>query len=355
MKEIKILHTADLHLASSFEGLPPSLGKTRRRDLVQTLGRLTDMCRERQTELLVIAGDFWQGHNITRPLVDFIADQFRKIPATSVVISPGAADHYSKDSFYSFYPWPDNVHIFTQDVSALPLPHLNLRVIGWAWSANGPSPQALAQLALPSGEERIMVAAYGSLESMALPEELLRSEKLIYIALGGAHRYTVWGERAMDPGCPEPLEFSDAEPTGVLVGTVGAECKLELAPCNSRNMLQWEVILAGCSGLGDVVQRIETELAEAEAEDFFLLRLIGVRPRGEWDLAKLRQALGRQNVLLEDATEISYDLKALAAEHGHGVLGKFIRGVNSADEDDPVKKHALAQGLAALLAGGEMP
>lgn len=355
MKDVKILHTADLHLASSFEGLPPSMGNIRRRDLVQTLGRLTDMCRERQTDLLIIAGDFWQSHNITRPLVDFIADQFRKIPATQVVISPGVADYYSDNSYYSFYPWPENIHIFTQEVSVLPLPHLNLQVIGWAWSADGPNAQDLINCALSSVRERTIVVAYGSPESLALPDELVQAESLVYTAFGGAHRHTVWGERGMDPGCPEPLQFSDEEAKGVLVGTVGTECKLELVRCNTRNMLQWEVILAGCSGLNDVVARVKTELVESRSEDFFSLKLIGVRPRGQWDLTKLGEAIGYKYVIFQDATDISYDLKALEAEHSHGVLGKFIRSINSSDEDDQVKKQALAQGLAALLGGGRLP
>ncbi len=357
MGNIKILHTADLHLASAFKGLPPHMGQLRRRDLMQTLARLTDICRHKQTDLLLITGDLWEQENITRPLVDFVADQFRKIPATRVLIAPGQADGKYEDSFYSHYPWPENVHIFSGEMSSLMLPHLNLRVYGMAWGANAaPSPDWSQLAGAASEDSQKLIIAYGNPESLTIPQWLVNLNNLAYIALGGAHRHIIWGEKAWDPGCPEPLDFSCSGIYGALTGTIGDTIALEFMPTSSRQFHQLEINVDNCSNLEEVAGEIEQKLAQLDAHrDLFELSLTGTRPQGEWDMSKLQQMLTALYVSIQDETETYYDVKALETEHSRGVLGKYITAVKGADCDEKIIKQALALGLDVLLSGRVAP
>lgn len=351
MKDVEILHTAGLHLGSAFKALPPSFAQLRRRDLVQTFGRLTDMCRDRRTDLFIISGDFWAGENITRPLADFVADQFRKIPSTTVVISPGCADHYHKDSFYHFYPWPENVHIFSQEVEGIDLPRLNLHVFGWALSSP-PAPPDWSQLNLSAQVGKgIVIAAYGNPEDLALPQALTGLDNLLYIALGGAHSHTIWDDKVQDPGLPEPLDFSGPPVGNVLAGTVGAERKLTLIPCSSRSLFERTVNLEGYSSLEEAASGVNKELADIRKEDIILLRLTGPRPQ-KWDMMQLARLFADHQLFFRDETDGPYDLHAIEAEHSRGFLGKYISAIRAAPKTELVKSHALALGVEALLAEG---
>lgn len=351
MGNIKIMHTSGLHLASSFKGLPSHLGKLRRRDLTQTLGRLTDVCRDKQTDLLLISGNIWDHANATRPLVDFIADQFRKIPATKVLIAPGETDGKYQDSFLSHYPWPENVHIFSGELSGIELPQLNLQAYGMAWEAAAVTPPNWSQLADQAANGRqILVVAYGNPDSLAIPQWLLDLKNLIYIALGGEQHYTEWGEKVRDPGFPEPLDFSCSGTYGVLTGIIGSNYALELMPTACRMFHRLDIDVSKCSNLEEVAREIEKSLAGYEAEDLFELKLTGTRPQGEWDMSKLQDTLTAY-VSLWDETDTYYDLNALEAEHSRGVLGRYITAVKGADYDQKIIKNALALGVDALLSG----
>lgn len=357
MGSIKILHTADLHLASSFRGLPPHIGQQRRKDLMQTLARLTDICRNQQIDLLLIAGDLWEQENITRPLVDFIADQFSKIPATKIIIAPGRSDSKYEESFYGNYPWPENVHIFSEGMTCLACPNLNLRIYGMAWSANESAAPDWSRLAADAANgSQILILAFGNPESLSIPEWIMHLDNLAYLALGGEHRYVLWGDKAYDPGCPEPLDFSDPDICGVLTGTIGETCAVEIIPTNSRQFHQLEISVDKCKDFAECVELIEKELAPYEPDNnLFALRLTGIRPQGEWDISKMRQMLNAFYVSLRDDTETYYDVNTLEEEHSRGVLGKYISAVKNADCDEKVIKQALSLGLDALLAGRVTP
>lgn len=350
---IKIMHTSGLHLASSFKGLPSHLGNLRRRDLTQTLGRLTDICRNEQTDLLLISGDIWEQANTTRPLVDFVADQFRKIPATKVLIAPGKRDGKYEDSFLSHYPWPENVHIFSGELSGIELPHLNLQAYGMAWEATAHTPPDWSVLAEQATQGRqILIVAYGNPESLAIPQWLLSLNNLVYIALGGEQQYTHWGEKVCDPGYPEPLDFSCTGIYGVLTGTIGSTHALELMPTASRSFHRLDIDVSNCSNPEEAAGEIAKALSDHEVDrDFFELRLKGIRPRGEWDMSQLQALLKAQYVYVRDETDTYYDFNALETEHSRGVLGKYITAVKGADYDEKIIRSALALGVDALLSG----
>lgn len=350
---IRIMHTSGLHLASSFKGLPAHLGNLRRRDLTQTLGRLTDICRNEQTDLFLISGDIWEQANTTRPLVDFIADQFRKIPATKVLIAPGKTDGKYEDSFLSHYPWPENVHIFSGDLSCIELPHLNLQAYGMAWEATAhhtPNWSLLADQATHG--RQILIVAYGNPDSLAIPQWLLSIKNIIYIALGGEQQYTHWGEKVCDPGHPEPLDFSCTGTYGVLTGIIGSTHALELMPTASRSFHSLDIDVRNCSNIEEVAGEIAKALSDYEADrDLFELRLKGIRPRSEWDMSQLQSMLKAQYVSVRDETDTYYDFKALEAEHSRGVLGKYITAVKGAGYDEKIIRSALTLGVDALLSG----
>lgn len=350
MGRIKIVHTADLHLGSACLGVPPHIGKHRRKDMMQTLTRISEVCREQLTDLLLITGDLWDERNITRPLVDFIADQFRRIPSTRVIITPGRADGTGLNSFYREYPWSENVHIFLQpQLTSFWIPHLNTRIFGRAWS---PEDAALDwQQVLDSQGCQVVIAAYGNPDSLAIPQGVLALENLAYVALGGAHKHTAWTGKVMDPGCPEPLGFDNQGSFGIIQGSVGTESgSLEFVPFNSRQFFQLQLNTETCSSSEEVAGLIQREIeALTPSQNLFQIHLEG---QGRWDLSEVRNLLPPCfyiDLLAKEATP--YNLDALETEQQRGVVGKYIAAIKESQCDAEIARRALNLGLDALLSG----
>lgn len=355
MGRITVVHTADLHLGSSIKGVSPQIGSVRRKDLMQTLTKISESCRDQQTDLLLITGDLWNQRNITRPLVDFVADQFQRIPATTVVIAPGKSDTIDNGSFYREYPWSENVHIFHQvELSSIWIPYLNTCIFGRAWSPEEVVPDWSQVSQGPEGSN-IIIAAYGDPKSLAIPQGILDMENLAYIALGGAHRHVTWTGKMMDPGCPEPLGFDDQGGFGILQGSVGtASGSLEFVKCNSRQFYKLRLSTEGCASEEDVVRLIEeaTETMEPN-KNLFQIALHGER---SWDLQRLEELLFTMfYVIFTASTATAYDLDVLEAEHNKGVVGKYISTIKQSTWDEEISRRALSLGLDALLAGKVAP
>ena len=92
---IRILHAADLHLDSPFEGLPEEKAALRRNEQRQLLRALAQLRAESGAQLVLLAGDLfdsaasWAGTEDTLRLA--LAEM--EVP---VFISPGNHDFYSR-------------------------------------------------------------------------------------------------------------------------------------------------------------------------------------------------------------------------------------------------------------------
>ena len=63
MEKIRVLHCADLHLGSEFAAVPER-ARERRQELLRTVRNIIEICRQQQIDLLLIAGDLFEGSNV---------------------------------------------------------------------------------------------------------------------------------------------------------------------------------------------------------------------------------------------------------------------------------------------------
>ena len=109
---IKLIHGADFHLDSPFSGLAPDQAAQRRREQRELLARLARLARDRQADLVLLAGDLLDGRQTYRETAQALAQTLGEIPCP-VLIAPGNHDPYTAKSLYAALDWPDNVHIFS--------------------------------------------------------------------------------------------------------------------------------------------------------------------------------------------------------------------------------------------------
>ena len=109
------MHIADLHLDAPFAHCVPSERLARRNEQREVLGRVCDICKEEQVDVMLIAGDLFDGDFLRGDTPEFLTGCFASIPDTRIFISPGNHDPYYARSPYKAVRFPDNVHIFTEE------------------------------------------------------------------------------------------------------------------------------------------------------------------------------------------------------------------------------------------------
>ncbi|MBQ8264817.1 MAG: metallophosphoesterase, partial [Oscillospiraceae bacterium] len=131
-RPLKIIHAADLHLDSPFEvlGERAALRRSEQRELLQ---RIAELCREREADMLLLAGDLLDTGSAYAETFSALCSAFGSLDCP-VFISPGNHDFYSPASPYAAGTLPENVHIFRGGWECVELAEKGVRLYGAAFT-----------------------------------------------------------------------------------------------------------------------------------------------------------------------------------------------------------------------------
>lgn len=115
---MKVLHTADLHLDRSFEGIktiPHQISEHLQQANQQTLKNIIDLAIENQVDSVIFAGDtFHQSRTSVKTQAYFIAEMYRlQKQDIKVIMTFGNHDYYVKERYW--FDFPDNVLLFCSE------------------------------------------------------------------------------------------------------------------------------------------------------------------------------------------------------------------------------------------------
>ena len=112
---MKFAHMADMHFDTPFSSLnvKEGLGEKRRLEQRNAFRKAIDYILENDIEYLFIPGDLYENEYVRKSTIDFIKDQFARIPNTKIIIAPGNHDPYINGSYYSSYDFGKNVYVFS--------------------------------------------------------------------------------------------------------------------------------------------------------------------------------------------------------------------------------------------------
>ena len=333
---LTFLHAADFHLDAPFAALPPERAAQRRGEQRALLDRMAQLARDRQVDLVLLAGDLMDSEQTYAETAQALSRALAAIPAP-VFIAPGNHDFWSERSLYATMSWPENVHIFTQaSPSAVPLPQLGCTVYGAAFTAPGCDHSPLEQFCAPADGSIHLMVLHALVEGRGDYAPITRAEigasGLTYLALGHVHAYsgpqtegqTVWAYS----GCPEGRGFDETGDKGVVLGTIN----------------QGRVALAGL-------------LPATPSPDLCRILFTGERGEEGLDLAALEAMAAPcfYSVSLRDHTRVRRDLWDRAGEDT--LTGLFLRDLRArleaaeSEEDRTLVERAVRFGLAALEHG----
>lgn len=360
---MRIIHAADFHLDSPFDGLSPDQAVERRREQRQILERLAGLARSTRAEAVLLAGDLLDGDRVYCETVEALSKALGQIEAP-VFIAPGNHDPFTARSPYAVNAWPDNVHIFrSEQIEAVELPGRNAVVYGAAFSGDSREGSPLSGFSAPDdGRLHLMVlhadtdARLGS-RYAPVPTADIAASGLDYLALGHIHTCTgvqlAGGVPWAYSGCPEGRGFDETGVKGVLCGTVepGGKADLEFVPLCRR---QYRILELPVTAQDDTDSLAAKALAHAAPLDLVRFVLTGESGDGGVALSALRAqcADAFYSVSFRDRTRVRRDLWARMEEEN--LTGLFLRRMQKKltqaadDEQAALIQQAVKFGLAAL-------
>ena len=365
--ELKLLHTADLHLGSPFSGLDIRSSEQRRRGQVESFSRALQKAKECGCSAVLIAGDLFDcgyadGDTVNR------AFEILGECGMPVIISPGNHDPYVAGGIYSSRSIPDNIHIFdSPEMSRIDLPEIGLSVHGYAFDSERYTSDPLASgIELFPGHFNVMCAhgdAYSPISTYA-PINLPQLERLglDYVALGHVHKIS-------DPirlgrtllaysGFLEGRSFDECGYGGAIIVTLSGDreavAEAERVILSDKRYLTHTLDVTGAAGRSDLLSDIRKYIEESRLgkETCLRITLVGnVDPRTPDSLSISADEMGL--ALLEIQNETLPIFNAEYLENDITLRGALYRqllpSLNSPDpETRKVAVGALRMGLAAL-------
>jgi DNA repair protein SbcD/Mre11 len=268
---MKIVHTSDIRLGASFVGLKLA-GDKLRAGLKASLSRIVDYTLSEKADMLLIAGNLFDSHEVSKNLQDYAATQLRRLGSIPVVILPGQKDTPTDIAFWRTWEGmrpPTNVYVILDKKKAyLKFKDLNCSIFGLFSSNDG-------DLNLPAGftnllqESKYNIAvASGSLAGMSSAN---RSGNLLsnfdYIALGGQPSFmdlSCPGFRAAFSGGPEQRDYNENQ-AGNLVEveiTDAKNLKVEKVPFGRFVWKELELQAKEIANNDDLVRKINEHAGE---------------------------------------------------------------------------------------------
>ena len=378
VEEVKILHCADLHLGSELTGAPVAgvAAVQRRQELLGTFRRITNICRDEKVDLLLIAGDLFEGSNVDEATVRSVKEYLGNMGGTIAAIAPGNHDYVSIDSPFAGDDWPDNVIIFKSNLAKVEFKERGFAIFGAGFTGTYQREPLLDGSGgqLPDPSLINICVLHGDLGSSGgfsdynlVTESQLAASGFSYVALGHIHKRTEIlraGSCAFAyPGCPDGRGFDELGDKGVYIGTVSKNsAKLEFRSTSSRMYLSEEIDVSGLSSEGEIVRLVLAELQKRYGSDFgrhyYKLQLTGsIEESFVMPLATIREVLGESIyfVKISDHTHLEVDYDELAKESS--LRGIFVRKMlerikaaeRAAQEDETARlKRALELGIMSF-------
>ena len=298
---MKILHSADWHLDAPLSGLAPEQAAALQKENRGIPGRIAALCKQEQCDLLLLAGDLFDG-NPSRETVLSVQAALGSLDIP-VVITPGNHDFCHDGSPYMTENWPENVHIFKKaQIESIALPQLGCRIYGAGYQSMD-CPGLLKQFHA-DGTEKYQIGVFHGDATTASPyfpitRHQLQESGLCYVALGHIHKQgsvSAGSTLCLWPGTPMGRGYDETGVKGVILATLADTVEAKFLPLDTPRFYD-ETADAG----DDAAATLAGILPAIDSDDFYRVTLTGYSQG--IDIPALKEKFSHvPNLVLRDAT-----------------------------------------------------
>ncbi len=364
----KFLHTADIHLDSPFSAHFDAKGAAlRRSEILRCVSDMIDKAKD--LDLLLIAGDLFDGGSVSPDTVAFLRRKFAEIPDTKVFIVAGNHDPYTQGSVYARENFGSNVHVFGTEVECVELPGIKARV--WGVSFDGAYQEK--RMYVPRIEKRDgvtdiillhgdLVAVGGESQYNPIDKEFIKNCGADYLALGHIHKRTeaecIGNTYYAYPGPPEGRGFDECGDMGCyIVNIEDGVVDVKFEKTSKRRMFHIDADVSGAEDTLGVAGLVKAKINEVGTkDDFYKITLTGRVESGLINPDIIKEELAGEVYYTElyDETRMNYNVDELSKQNT--LCGEFVRlmkqKISVADESEKdILEEAMHTGIEALLGG----
>ncbi len=367
MKKVKIVHTADLHFDTPFNEVDDKQRAINKEELREVFKNIINFCKEKQVDILLLAGDIFDNLTLNRETIYFLENVFNNIKETRVFISPGNHDPYNNNSFYKLIKWPENVYIFKDKLEKVYIKELETNVWGAAFNEKYVRESLIKGFSQNNKEINIMVI-HGEISSSSEGNEYnpitlkdIKESGMDYIALGHRHNFSGILKEGNTfysySGCPQGRGFDETGDKGIIYGYVSkGAVELSFIKTCKRNYEEVYVDISNLFGYEEVIKKILDVIKEEDRKNnLYKIILKGeVSEKFHIEEKVLKSKLVRDFYFCKvvDKTSIALDIKELSK--GYSVKSIFVKNLlkklqeAKTDEEKDIIKMALKIGVSSL-------
>lgn len=367
MKKVKIVHTADLHFDTPFNEVDDKQRAINKEELKEVFKNIINFCKEKQVDILLLAGDIFDNLTLNRETIYFLENVFNNIKETRVFISPGNHDPYNNNSFYKLIKWPENVYIFKDKLEKVYIKELETNVWGAAFNEKYVRESLIRGFSQNNKEINIM-AIHGEISSSSEGNEYnpitlkdIKESGMDYIALGHRHNFSGILKEGNTfysySGCPQGRGFDETGDKGIIYGYVSkGVVELSFIKTCKRNYEEVYVDISNLFGYEEVIKKILDVIKEEDRKNnLYKIILKGeVSEKFHIEEKVLKSKLVKDFYFCKvvDKTSIALDIKELSK--GYSVKSIFVKNLlkklqeAKTDEEKDIIKMALKIGVSSL-------
>ncbi len=349
---MKILHTADLHLASPLTTrLSADKIKIRRRELMMSFLNTVEIAEGQGVSAFIIAGDLFDSENVSLSVIKDTLAIIRSHPALSFYYLCG--NHEGNVLIESSLPLPQNLFIFGDEWTYFN--HHGITIAGRCRH----SADMFAALTLDEGKCN-MIVLHGVLADRTDGiEQIGRKDiellPIDYLALGHYHSFTYEeiGKRckAVYPGIPEGRGFDEADEKGVcMIEFDGYTLSPRFLKTAKRIHYIVDITIGDGYGTYETDQLVSYATRIIPRESLVRVVLRGERaPFESFDVDSFKDRYSQSFFYIEfvDKTRIHFSPEEYMLDKT--LKGEFIRGVMADDTlSEEQKEKIIIMGLRAL-------
>ena len=357
---LRILHTADLHLGAATSGLG-AISATRRAEIKMTADNIFKICNANKIDLLLIAGDVFDNNSVDESTVAafFAACEF--CPDTTIVFAAGNHDSLTADSPFLKYALPSNLIVIGDRDECITLSEKQVHIYGKSFSSVYMAGSDRFSI-VPEEDDFINVLVlHGDVSSdksgvyNPISLDFLENSKMDYVALGHVHEFsgikkagnTVYAY----PGTPEPHGFDELGPKGVICGEIGKNYANLTFVETAKRTYRYEKIDISKAGnnaeiANVILEELKAKYGEKHTENLYKIDLCGkvsetLKIGCSEISARVNDALFFAKI--KDKTEIAVNLELLSKENS--LRGKFVRIMLEKCEAEQENKEQIMRAL----------
>ncbi|MDZ7855572.1 DNA repair exonuclease [Sphaerotilus sp.] len=297
MRRLRFLHAADLHIDSPLRGLDARDGapvERLRGATRQAFVALVDLALRQQVNLVILAGDLYDGDWTDFRTGLFVHAQLARLAAPGILVFVVRGNHDAESIITRQLPRQDHVHVFSsRSAQTRVLPALGVAVHGRSFPDRAVTEDLVPGYPAPVAGCFNIGVLHTSLTGS--PDHgtyaPTRLDRLIatgydYLALGHIHARQVVREsapRIVFPGNLQGRHAQEIGPKGCEIVTVedGYITQTEFV---ALDVVRWHVLSLDCQGLEDIdalCDRFAASLEAAIAADRDRLHVLRVRLQGD--------------------------------------------------------------------------